>query len=164
MSQNHILRDKNYSNYKPAFRKTLLSAIALSCKQNTAWVSLLTGPSPSPAKPICLLSLHMGTISWSTWSPGQTSGHHPGPSLHFSHPACQSLLSPNLFALPPPVPPQLRPPHLLFSPVWTFAPAWHPGLQSPCLQLIFHVLRGVSLYQSWPCFAPAQSLSGSHHP
>lgn len=34
---------------------TLLSAIALSCEPNASWISVLTGPLPSPTKPILLL-------------------------------------------------------------------------------------------------------------
>lgn len=123
-------------------QKTLLSVIALGCEPNAAWLSLLTGPSPNPTKPIHLPRPHMGTIPWSTlsylvtwlnlWAPSFALQFFLSSSLtissvpeflypvtSYSHP--QSPTRPKCWS-------RFRPPHLLFSPIQIFAPAWPPGL------------------------------------
>lgn len=194
MSQNRILRDKNYSNYKPPIRavlcsfipchnqsflrKTLLSVIALGCEPNAAWISLLTSPSPNRTKLIHLPSPHMGTFPWSTLSYLVTWLNLWALSL-----ALQFFLSPSLTISP--VPEFLYPATSYSHPQSPTRPeCWsHSGLHiygsllsrsslQPGLLASSLVpssssslsLEGSHGTQSWPCFIPAQSHNGSHCP
>lgn len=116
----------------------MLSAIALSRKQNAARVSFpyrpltkhrkTNPPSESPHGDNLIVYL----VTWANpWAPSWALHSFLSPSLPIS-PVPRSLC---------PVPscstsrsgPQLRPPHPLFFPVWTFVLPWPPDLQSPPL-------------------------------
>lgn len=142
---------------------TLLSAIALSCEPNASWISVLTGPLPSPTKPILLLMPiggqsiglpgHMAKLLGTILVPPFPCPTQP------ANPSCLQIPagSPPLSIPTPWLQPQLRSPCPLLP-----GPSSQAGLLAR-LSLPAHPplgLTGASLHPGWPCFVLLRALHG----